>query len=58
MWKIVYFCVHTGNIREGWRPDLVVVGKNRTCTITDFAVPGDSKIKEIEQENRKISGSN
>ena len=52
-----HFSVHTGNVREG-QLDLVVVGKNSTCTITDFADPGDSKIKEMEQENRKILGSN
>ena len=36
---------------EDRRPDLVVVDKKRrTCKIIDFAVPGDSRIEDKEQE--------
>ena len=36
---------------EAWRPDLVVVDKTeRSCKITDFSVPGNSKIKEKEKD--------
>ena len=36
---------------EARRPDLVVVDKERSCKIIDFAVPGDSR---IEKEKDKI----
>ena len=36
---------------EAQRPDLVVVDKERSCKIIDFAVPGDSR---IEKEKDKI----
>ena len=49
----MYFSVHTGHVIEDWRLDLVVVDKNRSCKITDFAVPGNSRIKEREQEKIK-----
>ena len=32
------------------RPDLVVVDKERSCKITDFAIPGDSRIEEKEKD--------
>ena len=33
------------------RPDLVVVDKKeRSCKITDFAIPGDSRIEEKEKD--------
>ena len=44
MWD---FSIQTDHVIEVWRPDLVVVDKKRrTCKITDFAVPGDSRIEE------------
>ena len=36
----------TDHVIEAWRPDLVVVDKERSCKIIDFAVPGDSRIEE------------
>ena len=33
-----------------YRPDLVVVDKERSCKIIDFAVPGDSRIEEKEKD--------
>ena len=48
MWD---FSIQTDHVIEARRPDLVVVDKEkRTCKIVDFAVPGDSRIKEKEKE--------
>ena len=48
MWD---FSIQTDHVTEAQRPDLVVVDKKkRTCKIIDFAVPGDSRIKEKEKE--------
>ena len=48
MWD---FSIQTDHVIEARRPDLVVVDKKkRTCKIVDFAVPGDSRIKEKEKE--------
>ena len=50
MWD---FSIQTDHVVEAWRPDLVVVDKKeRSCKIIDFAVPGDSRIEE--KENDKI----
>ena len=51
-YKILWdFSIQTDHIKEARRPDLVVVDKTRrTCKITDFAVPGDSRIEEKEKE--------
>ena len=50
MW---HFSIQTDHVIEAQRPDLVVVDKkDRSCKITDFAVPGDSRIEE--KENYKI----
>ena len=38
---------------EAQRPDLVVVDKERSCKIIDFAVPGDSRIEEKEKDKVK-----
>ena len=39
------FSIQTDHVIEGQRPDLVVADKReRSCKITDFAVPGDSRI--------------
>ena len=41
------FSIQTDHIIEARRPDFVVVDKKeRSCKITDFAVPGDKKIEE------------
>ena len=41
------FSIQTDHVIEARRPDLVVVDKKeRRCKITDFAVPGDSRIEE------------
>ena len=46
------FSIQTDHVIEAWRPDLVLVDKKRrTCKIIDFAVSGDSRIKETEKEN-------
>ena len=48
MWD---FSVQTDHVIEARRLDLVVIDKKkRTCKIIDFAVPGDSRIKEKEKE--------
>ena len=54
MWD---FSIQTGHFIEAWRPDLVVVDKKeKSCKITDFAVPGVSKIEEKEKDKiKKIS---
>ena len=47
MWD---FSIDTDHVIEAWRPDLVVVDKKeRSCEITDFAVPGDTRIEEKEK---------
>ena len=48
MWD---FIIQTDHVIEARRPDLVVVDKDRSCKIIDFAVPGDSR---IEKEKDKI----
>ena len=50
MWD---FSIQTDHVIEAWRPDLVVVDKKRTCKIIDFAVPGDRRIEEKENEIEK-----
>ena len=48
MWD---FSIQTDDVVEARRPDLVVVDKKeRSCKIIDFAVPGDSRIKEKEKD--------
>ena len=49
-YKILWdFSIQTDHVIETRRPDLVVVDKKeRSCKISDFAVPGDSKIEEEE----------
>ena len=36
---------------EARRPNLVLVDKERSCKIIDFAVTGDSRIEEKEKDN-------
>ena len=48
MWD---FGIQTDHVIETRRPDLVVVDKKgRNFKITDFAVPGDSRIQEKEKD--------
>ena len=48
------FSIQTDNLIETRRPDLVVVDKKeRSCKITDFAVPGDSRIAEEKDKIEK-----
>ena len=48
MWD---FSIQTDHVIEARSPDLVVVDKkDRSCKIIDFAVPGDSRIKEKEKD--------
>ena len=44
------FSIQIDHVIEAQRPDLVVVDKDRTCKIIDFAVPGYSKIEEKEKK--------
>ena len=44
------FSIQTDHVIEARRPDLVVVDKERSCKIIDFAVPGDSRIEEKEKD--------
>ena len=48
MWD---FSIQTDHVIEAQKPDLVVVDKDRSCKIIDFAVPRDSR---IEDEKDKI----
>ena len=41
------------DVIEARRPDLVVVDKERSCKIIDFAVPGDSRIEEEKDKIEK-----
>ena len=54
-YKILWdFSIQTDHVIEAQRPDLVVVDKKRrTCKIIDFAVRGDSRIEEKEEEEIK-----
>ena len=46
-YKILWeFSIQTDHVIEAWRPYLIVVDKN----FLDFAVPGDSRIKEKEKD--------
>ena len=51
-YKILWdFSIQTDHVIETRRPDLVVVvKKERSCKIIDFAVPGDSRIEEKEKD--------
>ena len=44
------FSIHTDHVIETRRLDLVVADKKRTCKIIDFAVSGDSRVEEKEEE--------
>ena len=46
-YKILWdFSIQTDHVIEAWIPYLVVVHKERSCKIINFAVPGDSRIEE------------
>ena len=50
-YKILWdFIIQTDHVIEARRPDLVVVDKERSCKIIDFAVPGDGRIEEKEKD--------
>ena len=51
-YKILWdFSIQTDHVIEARRPDLVVVDKERRIfKIIDYAVPGDSRIEEMEKE--------
>ena len=50
-YKILWdFSIQTDHIIEARRPNLVVVDKERSCKIIDFAIPGVSRIEEKEQD--------
>ena len=45
------FSIQTDHVIKAQRLDLVVADKKeRSCKITDFAVPGDSRIEEKEKD--------
>ena len=50
MWD---FSIQTDHVIEARRPDLVVVDKERSCKIIDFAVPGDSRIEKKKDNIKK-----
>ena len=53
LWDKIFwdFSIQTDHVIEVRRPDLVVVyKKERSCKITDFAVPGDSRTEEKEKD--------
>ena len=54
-YKILWaFSIQTDHVIEAQRPDLVVVDKTeRSCKITDFAVPGESRIEEEKDKIEK-----
>ena len=50
-YKILWdFSIQTDHVIEARRPDLVVVDKERSCKIIDFAIPGDSRIEGKEKD--------
>ena len=50
-YKILWdFSIQTDHVIEAQRPDLVAVDKDRICKITDFTVPGDTRIEEKEKD--------
>ena len=50
-YKILWdFSIQTDHVIEAQRPDLVVVDKEKSSKIIDFAVPGDSRIEEKEKD--------
>ena len=50
-YKILWnFSIQTDHVIEARRLDLVVVDKERSCKIIDFAVPGDSRTEEKEKD--------
>ena len=55
-YKILFdFSIQTNHVMEAQRPHLVVVDKERSSKIIDFAVPRDSRIEEKEKDKRNIS---
>ena len=50
MWD---FSIQTDNVKEAQRLDLVVVYKERSCKIIDFAVSGDSRVEDKEKDKTK-----
>ena len=52
-YKILWdFSIQTDHAIEARRTDLVVVDKERSCKIIDFAVPGDSRIDEEKKKDK------
>ena len=51
MWD---FSIQNDNVIKAWRPDLVVVDKERSCKMIDFAVHGDRRIEEKEKDKKNI----
>ena len=50
-YKILWdFSIQIDHVIEARRPDLVVVDKERSCKIIDFAVLGDSMIEEVKDK--------
>ena len=50
-YKILWdFSIQPDHVIEARRPDLVVVDKERSCKIIDFAVPADSRVEEREKD--------
>ena len=49
MWD---FSIQTDHVIEARRRFLVVVDKERSCKVIDFAVPGDSRIEEKDKDKK------
>ena len=48
------FSIQIDHVIEGWKQDLVVVDKKeRNCKITNFAVPGESRIEEKKKDKKE-----
>ena len=54
-YNILYdFSIQTDHVIEARRPDLVVVDKERSCKMIDFAVHEDRRIEEKEKDKKNI----
>ena len=51
------FDIHTDHLTPGWRPNLIIIKKKRSCKIVNFAVPADHriKLKECEKKDKYLN---
>ena len=44
-------CIQCDHVIEARRPDMVIINKeNKSCSIVDIAIPGDSRLSEKEKD--------